>query len=269
VAGDEFDTVAHQIANFVDMRSAYTVGHSPAVAMLSEAAAHRLGLNPQDALVLRSAGLLHDLGRAGVPVAVWDKTGPLTAEQREQVRRHPALTELLLARSSSLGRMATLAGLHHERLDGSGYRSVTGSSLSVAARVLAVADMYQSKLEPRAYRPAFTPEQAAAAVREQVDAGKLDGDVGKVVLEAAGHTQPEVARALPAGLTNREVEVLRLVVRGMSNREVADCLVLSQKTVGRHLESIYAKIDVSTRVGATLFAIEHGLVANLAAPVRR
>jgi DNA-binding NarL/FixJ family response regulator len=143
---------------------------------------------------------------------------------------------------------------------------VTGSSLSVAARVLAVADMYQSKLEPRAYRPALTPAQAAAAVREQVDSGKLDGDVAKAVLEAAGHTQPEVARALPAGLTNREVEVLRLVVRGMSNREVADCLVLSQKTVGRHLESIYAKIDVSTRVGATLFAIEHGLVANLAAP---
>ena len=78
-----------------------------------------------------------------------------------------------------------------------------------------------------------------------------------------------LATALPARLTAREVEVLRLVVRGMSNREVADSLVLSQKTVGRHLESIYAKIDVSTRVGATLFAIEHELVANLAAPVRR
>jgi HD-GYP domain-containing protein (c-di-GMP phosphodiesterase class II) len=269
VSTAEFDVVAHQVANFIDMRSAYTVGHSPAVAVLAEAAARRFGLGTDDGRMLRNAGLLHDLGRAGVPVALWDKASPLSAEEREKVERHPALTELVLARSSSLGQLGTLAGLHHERLDGSGYRGVTAPSLSVAARVLAVADMYQSKLEPRAYRRALTSEQAAAAVREQVDTGRLDGDVAKAVLKAAGHAEPDVVAVLPAGLTKREVEVLRLVVRGMSNREIADSLVLSQKTVSHHLESIYAKIDVSTRVGATLFAIEHGLAANLASPIRR
>jgi DNA-binding CsgD family transcriptional regulator len=133
----------------------------------------------------------------------------------------------------------------------------------VTAQVLAVADAYQSKLEPRPHRPARTPEAAAESTRGQVIAGKLDGDVVKAVLEAAGHPEPPTATTPPCGLTKREVEVLRLLVRGMSNREIAESLFLSPKTVGRHLESIYAKVDVSTRVGATLFAIEHGLAANL------
>jgi len=269
VSDAEFDVVAHQVANFIDMRSAYTVGHSPAVAGLAGAAAGRLGLSPQEARTLRSAGLLHDLGRAGIPVALWDKRDPLTAQEREWLERHPALTELVLARSASLGRLGSVAGLHHERLDGSGYRGFSSSSLPLAARILAVADAYQSKVEPRAYRGPLTSEQAAAAVRMQVDAGRFDGEVVRAVLDAAGHHESDSVAALPAGLTRREVEVLRLVVRGMSNREIADSLVLSPKTVGHHIESIYAKIDVSTRVGATLFAVQHGLTATLEDPTRR
>ena len=97
---ETFDTVAHQVANFIDMRSAYTVGHSAAVAALAEAAAHRLGLGADDELTLRNAALLHDLGRAGIPVAIWNKSNPLTTREREQVERHPALTEVVLARSA-------------------------------------------------------------------------------------------------------------------------------------------------------------------------
>jgi len=269
LSADEFDAVAQQVASFVDMRSAYTVGHSAGVAALAEAAAHHLGLGAEDALTLRRAGLLHDLGRAGVPVALWDKSAPLTRSEREKLERHPALTELILARSSSLGQLGTLAGLHHERLDGSGYRGVGGSSLPITARVLAVADAYQSKLEPRAYRMALTPETAAVEVKRQVDIGRLDGDVARAVLAVGGHIDLVIARAAPAGLTAREVEVLGLVVRGLSNRQVAESLVLAPKTVGHHIERIYEKTGVSTRVGATLFAIEHGLVPALAGQIRR
>jgi HD-GYP domain-containing protein (c-di-GMP phosphodiesterase class II) len=265
---DEFDALALQIANLIDMRSAYTVGHSPAVATLAEAAALRLGLPPHDARILRSAGLLHDLGRAGVPVALWDKRSPLTPDERDRLRHHPALTEIILAHSTSLGGLATVAGLHHERLDGSGYRGVTGSSMPVTARILAVADLYQSKLEPRSYRPAMTAEQAATEVRGQVAAGRLDADVAATVIDVAGGSDPPAREALPAGLTARELDVFLLLVRGMSNREIADALVLSPKTVGRHVERIYAKIDVSTRVGATLFAIEHGLAGTVPGPIR-
>jgi HD-GYP domain-containing protein (c-di-GMP phosphodiesterase class II)/DNA-binding CsgD family transcriptional regulator len=255
----DFDTVAHQVANFIDIRSAYTVGHSPAVAALAEGAAHRLGLGPADALTLREAGLLHDLGRAGVPVALWDKVDPLTASERARLQRHPGLTELVLARSSGLGHLGTLAGLHHERLDGSGYRGVSAASLPITARVLATADTYQSKVERRPYRAPLTPAAAAAHVRREADAGRLDGDAVRAVLEVAGQAERVAYREFPSGLTSREVDVLRLVVRGMSNREIAVALFLAQKTVGHHVERIYHKIGVSTRVGATIFAIQSGL----------
>jgi len=266
LAPNEFDTVAGQIANVIDMRSAFTVGHSPAVAGLAEAAGQRLGLHSDESHTLRSAGLLHDLGRSGVPVTIWDKPGPLTQDERKRLERHPALTELVLARSSSLGPLGTLAGLHHERLDGSGYRGVTGPSIPLLARVLATADAYQSKLEPRAYRPPLTPSDAAASVRAQVAVGRLDGDVAAALIEVAGHVAQPEATAPSAGLTAREVEVLRLLVTGLSNREVAHALFLSPKTVGRHVERIYEKANVTTRVGVTLFAIENGLVAKPARP---
>jgi DNA-binding NarL/FixJ family response regulator len=101
-----------------------------------------------------------------------------------------------------------------------------------------------------------------------VRAGKLDSEVAEAVLEVAGHTLPVKSTSAPAGLTRREVEVLGLLVRGMSNREIAELLVLTPKTVGHHIESIYSKVGVSSRVGATLFAIEHGLVAPIAQPIR-
>jgi DNA-binding NarL/FixJ family response regulator len=136
------------------------------------------------------------------------------------------------------------------------------SSLPVTARILAAADCYQSKLEPRPYRAALTREAAAAEVLEMGRAGKLDGAVVKGLLEAVGPPAAPSKPELPAGLSEREAEVLSLAVRGLSNRQIADALVLSPKTVGHHIESIYSKIGVSTRVGATLFALQHGLVES-------
>jgi DNA-binding NarL/FixJ family response regulator len=82
------------------------------------------------------------------------------------------------------------------------------------------------------------------------------------VLAATGHVPPPRKRELPAGLSEREVEVLRLAVRGLSNRQIAEALVVAPKTVGHHIQHIYDKIGVSTRVGATLFALQHGLVQD-------
>ena len=101
------------------------------------------------------AGLIHDLGRSGVPAAVWNKTDPLTPSEWERVKEHPSLTELVLARSGALGHLGTLAGLHHERLDGSGYRGVSASFLPVAAQILAAADAYphEDRATPTSRRP--------------------------------------------------------------------------------------------------------------------
>ena len=81
------------------------------------------------------------------------------------------------------------------------------------------------------------------------------------VLAAAGEARPPAVVTNPAGLTDREVEVLRLIARGRVNKQVAATLGISAKTVGHHVEHIYAKVGVTTRAGATLFAMEHGLLS--------
>jgi DNA-binding NarL/FixJ family response regulator len=96
---------------------------------------------------------------------------------------------------------------------------------------------------------------------DEVDAGRFGREEIDAVLTAAGQASrpPNVAR--PAGLTEREVDVLRLIARGRATKEVAAMLGISAKTVGHHIEHIYAKAGVSTRAGATLFAMEHGLLS--------
>ena len=257
---DELDRIAGVIADFVDARSPYTLGHSRAVATLAREAARRLRLPEADATIVFRAGLLHDLGRAGVPVATWDKASLLSPAERQRVMKHPALTELILARSDTLGPIGALAGMHHERLDGSGYRGHTGAFLPLAARILATADAYETKLERRPYREAMEATEAAEWLRAEADAGRLDADTVGAVLGAAGVEVERSAEPWPVGLTSREVEVLQLAVQGLSNRDIASTLVVSPKTVGRHLERIYEKAGVSTRVGATLFALQHGLL---------
>jgi DNA-binding NarL/FixJ family response regulator len=88
----------------------------------------------------------------------------------------------------------------------------------------------------------------------------MDRQVVEALLAAAGKPFQRVKRSVPAGLSDREVEVLSLAVRGLSNRQIAEGLIVSPKTVGHHLENIYSKTGVSTRVGATLFALQHGLI---------
>jgi DNA-binding NarL/FixJ family response regulator len=113
--------------------------------------------------------------------------------------------------------------------------------------------------EPRPHRPAHAPDAAAAELRAAAAAGALDPDAVDAVLAAAGH-RPGSARERPAGLTDREVEVLRLLARGLTNRQMAAELGLSAKTVGHHVQHIYAKAGVSSRAAAALFAVEHDLM---------
>jgi HD-GYP domain-containing protein (c-di-GMP phosphodiesterase class II) len=260
LSGERFDAALLALANFVDLKSPYFLGHARAVSELAAEAAAALGLGEAEVRTLRRAGLVHDLGRLGISNAIWDKRGPLGAGEWERVRFHPYLTERMLRQSEALAPLAAIAVQHRERLDGSGYpRGLSGSGISRPARILAAVDNYQAMREPRSYRPARSAEEAAAELRAGVRAGHLDADAVEAVLGAAGH---RVARRHggPAGLTQREVEVLRLLARGLSNKEIAERLVISPKTVGNHVEHIYRKIDASTRAAAGLFAMRHGLL---------
>jgi len=147
-----------------------------------------------------------------------------------------------------------------ERLDGSGYpHGLKAAAITTPARVLAAADVYQSMIEPRPHRAARPTDDAARQLRAEVAAGRLDGDAVEAVLAAAGHAEVR-RRDYPAGLTSREVDVLRLLARGLSSRQISEQLVISPKTARNHIEHIYTKVGATSRVTASLFAMQHGLL---------
>ena len=266
----ELDSALTAIANFVDLKSPFTLGHAVAVAELAEDAGNRLGLSAEKTEMLRRAGLVHGYGRLGVSNSIWDRTGPLSVGEWERVRMSPYLTERMLRQSAALAPLGEIAVQHRERLDGSGYpRGLSGGGISIPARVLGAADAYQAMREPRPYRSARSAQDASAELRAEVRAGRLDGAAVDAVLDAAGHRLPR-RRTAVAGLTAREVEVLILLARGMSNKQIAAKLVISPKTAGNHIEHIYAKIDASSRAAAAMFALQHGLLPEeeIAVPVR-
>jgi len=261
LAPAQIETATQAIADFVDLKSPYTVGHSRGVAALAARAAQQCGLPEADVVAIRQAGYLHDLGRVGISAGIWGKPGPLSQSEWEPVRLHPYYTERILARSPVLSRLGAIAALHHERLDGSGYHRGLPASLQLpTARLLAAADVYHALTESRPHRPALAPPTAAEIMHGEVRAGRLDGEAVRAVLGAAGHRVRARRRELVAGLSEREVEVLRLVARGQSNRQIAAQLHISAATVNHHVRHIYDKIDVSTRAAATLFAMEHALL---------
>src|SRR5690606_35379028 len=145
--------------------------------------------------------------------------------------------------SRLLVELATIARMHHERLDGSGYhRGATGSAIPTGARILAVADTWDAMTHDRPHRPARTPDAAASELVTEVSKGRLDPEVVQAVLSSSGQTAAGLRQAWPAGLTDREVEVLRLATRGLSNREIGAALFISPKTAGHHIQHIYDKI---------------------------
>lgn len=115
------DDICDVFGNFVDLKTPFLHGHSAQVARLAEGAARALHLGEDDCVMLRRAGFLHDLGRVGISSGIWEKPSPLGTLEMEQVRLHPYHTERILDRSALFKPLARLTGLHHERVDGSGY----------------------------------------------------------------------------------------------------------------------------------------------------
>jgi HD-GYP domain-containing protein (c-di-GMP phosphodiesterase class II) len=247
--------------DIADLKAPFMHGHSAGVAGLARVAGEKLGLDPTALLRLHVAALLHDLGRIGVPDAVWEKPAELTTADWEQIRLHPYHSERILSCSPVLQPVGLIAGMHHERLDGSGYhRGCKAPEISVPARVLAAADALQAMTQRRPHRDALTVDQAADQIQHEARDGRLDPDAVEAVVDAAGGALQRKAGFRPAGLSDREVEVLRLMAEGLSNREVARRLYISPRTAEHHVQHIYTKIGVSSRAAAALFAMEHGLI---------
>jgi HD-GYP domain-containing protein (c-di-GMP phosphodiesterase class II) len=267
VTGDEFDAALLAVADFVDLKSPYMLGHARRVSELAFEAGRHLGLPDGELRTLERAGLVANLGRLGVSNAILDKAGPLGAGEWERVRMQPYLTERILHQSAALSPLGAIAGQSRERLDGSGYPlGLRGPSILRSARILGAADAYQSMCELRPFRAALAPSAAAAELQADVKDGRLDRDAVDAVLAAAGHRVTRRQQG-PAGLTSREIDVLRLLAQAMSAKEIAAQLAISPKTVRNHIEHIYTKIGASSRVSASLFAVQHGLLPGDETPV--
>jgi HD-GYP domain-containing protein (c-di-GMP phosphodiesterase class II) len=263
--GETVDDVLAVAADFIDMKSPYMGGHSRRCAQLATHAALVLGL-PEDAMMrIRRAALVHDFGITAVSNSIWDKPGPLTRTEFDRVELHPLVTEQMLRRSPALAVLNPIASAHHEKCDGSGYhKRVRADTRDAGACVLIATEVYVGLTAERADRPAFAADDAASELRRLESEGVLEPRAARAVLVAAGHGEPEgrVRRRPqnPGGLSRREVDVLTLAARGLTTRQIADRLVISPKTADHHIQHIYAKIGVSTRAAAALWAMQHEVV---------
>jgi len=267
-SGAELDEALLVVADFVDLKSPFMSGHSRRCAELAGDAAGVLGLDEAATTTLTRAALVHELGTTAVSNAILDKPTPLTRAERDRVEIHPMLTEQMLRRSPALATLNPVACAHHEKLDGTGYpKGVRIGSANVSACVLAAVDIYVGLTTDRADRPAFSGAQAATELRVLTADGTLEAAAVEAVLSAAGHaTRVKAARRKaerPGGLTGREVDVLRLAARGLTTQQISEELFISPKTADHHIQHIYAKIGVSTRAAAALWAMQNSVLPDV------
>jgi len=255
----QIDDALTALAAFADL--ADVVGHSCGVADLAARAAKHLGGSDDDVTIVRRSSLVHDIGKVAVPFRAWQHGPAASSDDSEKVRLHPYYTERILSRSAYLTDYAKVAGRHHERLDGSGYhRGSFASGLTPPARLLAAADAYRGMTETRPGSPARSGEAAADELRNATRAGKLDPDSVAAVLTAAGYGSAGLAR--PAGLTSREGQTLTLLAHGLATKQIGRTLGVTPKTADHYVQQVYAKIGVSTRAAAAVYAMQHGMATR-------
>lgn len=158
----------------LDARDEYTAGHSAAVAVYGRDIAARLGLSEEERQLVHLAGLVHDIGKVGLPPGLLEKPGPLTLEERRIMEEHPAIGERILAKVEDYREIAEIVRHHHERVDGHGYPDrLEGDEIPLISRIIAVADAYNAMTSGRPYRDAMPSRVArmrlAQAVGTQFD----------------------------------------------------------------------------------------------------
>jgi HD-GYP domain-containing protein (c-di-GMP phosphodiesterase class II)/DNA-binding CsgD family transcriptional regulator len=257
------ETPLELVADVIDLKIPWMTGLSRRVAEAARDAAIALGLDPAEQERLHRAGLLHGIGRASVPNALWQDGRRLGEADRERLRLMPYWTGRAARRLMALHEEAELASYVDERMDGSGaFRGVAGAAIPMPARVLAAASRWVTVRTARPGVAALDKEAAREALRAEVDAGRLDAQAMAAVCGATGRP---ARPATPAGasavsLSARETEVLARIAIGDSNKEAAKVLGISPATVRTHLESAFRKLECSTRAAATLKAMTMGLL---------
>lgn len=260
--GDRRVAVCEALADFADLKSARRGRHSRTVADLAGQAAAHLGLAGVEQERIYRAGLVHDIGKIAVPYRMLQHADAATrapAHERnaaaiaEPVRLHPHYGQRILSRVHPLADLAADVSAHHERLDGSGYPlGLAGRSMPISARLLAVADLW-------AERAADGPPDLTG--EEGLDPGCVAALHSSTRSRTDHRRQGSDAPPARSPLSSRELEVLRLVADGASNPDISKKLSISRRTAEHHVEHILAKLDVTSRTAAVVYALTHDLLA--------
>ena len=170
------ENVLFSLANSVEAKDSYTQGHVDRVSAMALSIGKRMRLSPTELEALRLGGALHDIGKMGIPEEILNKPGPLTEKEWAVMKTHTDIGyKICLPLKKNLGKALDVIRHHHEKLDGSGYPDgLRGSEISITARIMAVADIYDALSTDRPYRKAMSKSKALEILREEMMEGKLD-----------------------------------------------------------------------------------------------
>lgn len=250
------------VGDVIDLKLSWLAGYSRQAASLVRDAGRLLGLPEPRIELLAKAALIHGMGRAAVPNRIWSTPGPLLEGDLESIRLVPYWTHRACSQIGGLHEAGQLAAHAYERLDGSGYfRSLSGDMLSAEHRLLSAALAWLALRGERPWRAAFSDEQAARLLQVEAEQGRFDPRACQAVISAAhGEQAPLPSKPGNGLLSEREAEILQRISTGASNKEVARDLGISPSTVRTHVESVFRKLQCSTRAAATLKALTLGVI---------
>jgi putative nucleotidyltransferase with HDIG domain len=179
------------LARTIDAKSPWTAGHSQRVTWIGVRIAAELGLPPAEIERLRYGGLLHDIGKLGVPSRILDKRGRLSRAETKIIRMHPELGARILEPIAAYAPMIPVVLEHHERYDGTGYpRRLAGDHISLGGRIFAVADVVDAMVSDRPYRPGIPFDHVVRYVADQAGRG-FDPQVVDAFLKIVGNVRAQ------------------------------------------------------------------------------
>lgn len=249
------------VGDVIDLKLSWLAGHSRQVAHVAVEAARLAGLGEAALTAIGKAALLYGLGRAAVSNHVWNTADPFPYGTSERVQLVPYWTHRALKPISELEASAEIAAHAYERLDGSGYfRGASAQALRPEYRLFAAAVTWVALTGERPWRPAYSEADAARLLTQEAGRGLFAAEACDAVI-AAARGERRLPPARNAILTERECRILLEISRGASNKEVARLLNISPSTVRTHVESIFRKLECSTRAAATLKGLTLGLIS--------
>jgi putative nucleotidyltransferase with HDIG domain len=192
----------------LDARDRYTAGHSAAVAVYARDIARRMDLSDEEQQLAHLCGLVHDIGKIGLPAGLLEKPGALTLDERREMQRHSEIGERILANVDTYGEIAAIVRSHHERVDGNGYPDgIFGDSIPLLGRIIAVADAYNAMTSDRPYRDAMPTRVARLRLAQAVESQFDTAVVAAFEAILAGATEDYRTARSPEFVFERQYEV--------------------------------------------------------------